>query len=256
MAFTAQLASVKPFAGQQLQTRARNSAAARTPVVCRAQQQDDAVPRRAALGMLMGAAAIAASPAPSEAAYGETAKIFGSITNKTGFIPYQGEGFSLLLPAKWNPSKERPFAGIALRYEDNFDAVNNVTIIAAKADKGSIDGYGDPAAFLNSISYVLGEQVFAGETLSEGGFKPNKVVAASLLDVATAKDKSGVNYYKYDILTRTADGDEGGRHHLITAAVGPKSGQLYICDVQIGDKRWFKGAKKEAEGITDSFTVV
>jgi hypothetical protein len=39
--------------------------------------------------------------------------------------------------------------------------------------------------------------------LSEGGFKPNKVVAASLLDVATAKDKSGVNYYKYDILTRT-----------------------------------------------------
>lgn len=43
----------------------------------------------------------------------------------------------------------------------------------------------------------------AGETLSEGGFKPGKVVAASLLDVATAKDKSGVNYYKYDILTRT-----------------------------------------------------
>lgn len=28
------------------------------------------------------------------------------------------------------------------RYEDNFDAVNNVTIIVNKADKGSIDGYG------------------------------------------------------------------------------------------------------------------
>lgn len=32
----------------------------------------------------MGAAAIAASPAPSEAAYGETAKIFGSVTNASG----------------------------------------------------------------------------------------------------------------------------------------------------------------------------
>ena len=43
-----------------------------------------------------------------------------------------------------------------------------------------------------------------------------------------------------------ADGDEGGRHQLITAAVG--NGTLYILKVQIGDKRWFKGAKKDAEG--------
>jgi hypothetical protein len=32
-----------------------------------------------------------------------------------GFIPYQGEGFSVLLPAKWNPSKEKPFPGVVLR---------------------------------------------------------------------------------------------------------------------------------------------
>jgi hypothetical protein len=42
------------------------------------------IARRAALGMIVGAAAIAATPAPSEAAYGETAKIFGSITNASG----------------------------------------------------------------------------------------------------------------------------------------------------------------------------
>ena len=33
-------------------------------------------------------------------------------------------------------------------------------------------------------------------------------------------------------------------------------GYLYICKVQVGDKRWFKGAKKEATGAIDSFTVV
>lgn len=44
---------------------------------------------------------------------------------------------------------------------------------------------------------------------------------------------------RYEILTRTADGNEGGRHQLLTAAVG--NGNLYVCKVQIGDKRWFKG---------------
>ena len=35
-----------------------------------------------------------------------------------------------------------------------------------------------------------------------------------------------------------ADGDEGGRHQLINAAVS--KGNLYILKVQVGDKRWFK----------------
>ena len=56
-----------------------------------------------------------------------------------------------------------------------------------------------------------------------------------------------------DLLCATADGNEGGRHHLITAAVG--NGNLYIMKVQIGDKRWFKGARKDAEGAWNSFTV-
>ena len=43
----------------------------------------------------------------------------------------------------------------------------------------------------------------AGETISEGGFQANKVSAASLLDVQSAKDKNGKTYYKYEILTRT-----------------------------------------------------
>ena len=50
-----------------------------------------------------------------------------------------------------------------------------------------------------------------------------------------------------------ADGDEGGRHQLINAQVG--NGNLYILKVQIGDKRWFKGAKSFGYGILESFTV-
>ena len=55
------------------------------------------------------------------------------------------------------------------------------------------------------------------------------------------------------LLAHAADGDEGGRHQLVTATVG--SGNLYILKVQIGDKRWFKGAKNFATGIVNSFTV-
>lgn len=43
---------------------------------------------------------------------------------------------------------------------------------------------------------------------------------------------------RYAVLTRSADGDEGGRHHLVTATVS--NGNLYILKIQAGDKRWFK----------------
>jgi len=55
------------------------------------------------------------------------------------------------------------------------------------------------------------------------------------------------------VLTRTADGDEGGKHQLITATVS--DGKLYICKAQAGDKRWFKGARKGVEKAASSFSV-
>lgn len=48
------------------------------------------------------------------------------------------------------------------RYEDNFDAVNNVVVLSQPADKGSIDAYGSPEAFLDKVSYLFGKQTFAG----------------------------------------------------------------------------------------------
>ena len=38
-----------------------------------------------------------------------------------------------------------------------------------------------------------------------------------------------------------ADGTEGGRHHLISAAVDSSNGRLNIINVQIGEKRFVKG---------------
>lgn len=212
------------------------------------------VDRRATLGMLAGAAALTSVPA-ANAEYGDAARVFaGTITNKSGFVPFAGEGFALLLPSKWNPSKEKDFPGVVLRYEDNFDAVNNLMVIQQKVGKGSIDELGSPDKFIQDNSYLLGETAaFGGDTISEGGFKRGKVAAASVLDVQEATDKNGKKYYKYDILCRTADGDEGGRHQLVAATVS--KGDLWILKIQIGDKRWFKGAKVEAEGAFDSFTV-
>lgn len=224
--------------------------APRASVAVRAHKEE--VPRRAALSMIAGGALLAATN-PSEAAYGDAANIFGKTTNVTGFIPYAGDGYALLLPAKWNPSKEQEFEGIQLRYEDNGDTVNNLMVITKKTDKKSITDFGSPEEFLKKNGYLFGAQVFSGETISEGGFAPNRVSAASILDASTTTDKKGKTYYQYDVLTRAADGDEGGRHQLIRATTS--NGRLFLLKVQIGDKRWFKGADKFGIGVAESFTV-
>jgi photosystem II oxygen-evolving enhancer protein 2 len=51
----------------------------------------------------------------------------------------------------------------SFRYEDNFDAVNNVAILNLPSDKGSIDGYGAPEKFLEQVNFLFGKQNFSGE---------------------------------------------------------------------------------------------
>ena len=157
-----------------------------------------------------------------------------------------------MLPSKYNPSKERPFPNQDCYFEDNFDQVTNISVIVEKSNKGSIDGFGKPEAFLEQLGYLLGVQSYSGQTRSEGGFAANKVSNASVLDVSTRSAK-GKTYYEYEILTRTADGDEGGRHQLITATVS--DGNLYIMKLQSGDKRWFKGQERDLRTAMNSFTV-
>lgn len=46
-----------------------------------------------------------------------------------------------------------------------------------------------------------------GQTVSEGGFAPNRVSAASLLNVAEDTDKKGKKYYKFELLNRSGEGE-------------------------------------------------
>lgn len=229
-------------------------------LVCRAQKQvqavheDDAavVSRRLALTVLIGAAAIGSKVAPADAAYGEAANVFGKPKTNTDFLPYTGPGFKILLPAKWNPSKEVEFPGQVLRYEDNFDSTTMVAVMVTPTDKKSITDFGSPEEFLSKVDYLLGKQAYSGKTSSEGGFDPDAVATANILETATPVI-GGKQYYSLSVLTRTADGDEGGKHQLISATVS--DGKLYICKAQAGDKRWFKGARKFVESAANSFSL-
>lgn len=52
--------------------------------VCKTRGEPQAVSRRAALGLLAGAAALVSKTGPSEAAFGDAANVFGRTTNKSG----------------------------------------------------------------------------------------------------------------------------------------------------------------------------
>jgi len=230
-------------------------------VVCRAQKQvvnedagevSPAVSRRLALSVLIGAAAIGSRVSPADAAYGEAANVFGKPKTNTEFLPVTREDFKLIVPSKWNPSKEIEYPGQVLRYEDNFDATSNVNVMITPTTKKTISDYGSPEQFLGQVDYLLGKQAYFGNTDSEGGFDSGSVASANILDTAS-QVINGKEYYTISVLTRTADGDEGGKHQLISAVVS--DGKLYICKAQAGDKRWFKGAKKFVEGTTSSFSV-
>lgn len=217
--------------------------------------------RRSALGLLAAGAALVTRADPSQAAYGESANIFGKTTNKAGesaqrrtaalqtcpsvhpVHPSRDIFLFCLLPATESTctccdrlcavrrgglrpagaSQVEPLQGVRLpgrqppvclrsnlhqlnpvllciaqlvgsngsrhvakahldattlqlsfslpwhrlffirRYEDNFDAVTNLTVITQKTDKSSITGYGSPEKFLNEFKYLLGTQVFTGE---------------------------------------------------------------------------------------------
>ncbi|XP_020096384.1 oxygen-evolving enhancer protein 2, chloroplastic-like [Ananas comosus] len=248
-----------PSAAHALLQRAGQSARP-AQLVCRAQKQqagvegenEAAISRRLALTILLGSAALGTKVSPADAAYGEAANVFGKPKTNTDFLPYNGDGFKLLIPSKWNPSKEVEYPGQVLRYEDNFDTTSNVAVMVTPTDKKSITDYGSPEEFLSKVDYLLGKQAYSGKTDAEGGFDPDAVATANILETSTPV-VGGKQYYFLSVLTRTADGDEGGKHQLITATVS--DGKLYICKAQAGDKRWFKGARKFVESTANSFNV-
>ncbi|XP_039010627.1 oxygen-evolving enhancer protein 2-3, chloroplastic-like [Hibiscus syriacus] len=112
------------------------------------------ISRRLALTLLIGTAAVGSKVSPADAAYGEPSNVFGKPKTNTEFIPYNGQGFKLSIPSKWNPSKEVECPGQVLRYEDNFDSPTNVAIMVTPTDKKSITDFGSPEQFLSKTFYL------------------------------------------------------------------------------------------------------
>lgn len=81
----------------------------------------------------------------------DAANVFGKPKTNTDYLPYNGNGFKLMIPAKWNPSKEVEFPGQVLRYEDNFDSNSNVGVMVTPTDKKSITDFGSPEEFLSKV---------------------------------------------------------------------------------------------------------
>ena len=187
------------------------------------------------------------------------------------------------------------------RYEDNFDAVNTIMVLVKPAEKSKMEvrrregrelvGSADwcdarlrtmappklscrrsPRCWASrpgrAIPCPRVRPVCAPSrallTCVTGGFAPGKVSVANVL-TAGSRSTGGKTYYQYEVLTRTADGDEGGRHHIFVTTVS--GGKLYIlkcaltppllgmdpaatnasaCRAQAGDKRWFKVSVHDA----------
>jgi len=207
--------------------------------------------RRSALSLIAtGAAAVAAKPA--NAAYGDSANVFGKTSNKSGFQAYQGEGFNLLMPSKFNPSQERIFPNTVLQYGDNFDQVAQMTVLVAPTSKSKIEDFGSLDEFLKQEAYLLGQQTWEGDSLSEGGFRRGQTAVANLFNQQVT-NRDGKNYYEYELLTRTADGNEGGKHHFFSSTVS--NGKLYTLRIQIGEKRWLAGYNEDCATLLDSWRV-
>lgn len=64
---------------------------------------------------------------------------------------------------------------LCCRYEDNFDAVNNLVVISNPTDKKSIEDFGGLDKFLSQYSFLLGKQSYT----SASGFSGPRAVSST-----------------------------------------------------------------------------
>lgn len=247
--FVQNLSAKKSYKGSQLKACAKVAPAQKCLTIKASSDKVEMTTRRNAVGAFV-AGGMALSAKPSLAAYGESANVFGGATNTSGFYSYAGDGFALLVPAKFGPSKEREFPGTQARWESNFRVADSIVVTVNPTSKSSVKDFGSPEEFISQISNMLGTNSWEGASKSEGGFAANTVSAVALLDTKV-NEKKGKTYYEIEMLARTADGDEGGRHQLFSATVS--GGQLYVVKVQSGDKSWFKGGEQPSREVIKSF---
>lgn len=250
--FVKSLSAKNSIKGQELKAQVKVAPVSKTVAITASDEKVEMATRRSALS-LFAAGALTMAAKPSYAAYGQGANVFGQATNTSGFYSYAGDGYALLIPAKFGPSKEREFPGADARWEDNYRVANNIIVTRNPTSKSKIEDYGTPEDFIGAVSNMLGTNSWQGESQSEGGFDANTVSSAALL-ATNVSTKKGKTYYEIEMLVRTADGDEGGRHQLFAGTVS--NGNLYVVKVQSGDKSWFKGGEKPSREVIKSFQVV
>lgn len=250
--FVKSLSSKSSFKTSELKAQQSVALPVAKVAITASQDKVEIASRRAALG-LFAAGAVSLSAKPANAAYGQGANVFGKVGNTSGFTSYAGDGYALLVPTKFNVSKERDFPNTDAKWEDNYRVANNIVVTRSPTNKNKIEDFGSPEEFLGVVSNMLGTDSWEGQTQSEGGFDENTVSSAALLATGSSS-KKGKTYYELELLCRTADGNEGGRHQLFSATVS--NGNLYVVKVQNGDKSWFKGGEKPSREVIKSFQVV
>jgi len=252
--FVQSLSSRKALKGTELKSQTKVAPVAKVVTIKASSDEKVELGRRSALSVLT-AGAVSLAAKPSYAAYGQGANVFGKTTNTSGFYSYAGDGYALLVPSNFNPSKEREFPGADARWEDNYRVANCLIVTRNPTSKAKIEDYGAVEDFIQTeaVTGMLGANSWGKETGSEGGFEANTISSAALLGTGTSTRK-GKTYYEAEFLVRTADGDEGGRHALFSATVS--NGQLYVAKIQSGDKSWFKGGERYSREVINSFLAV
>lgn len=202
--------------------------------------------------MVAGLAALLTAK-PATADVGAPARIFHR-SDLPESQTIKGQGYKLEVPSNWIVSDQVETKNQIIRYEDSGNISASVIVVKEPTSSQSIDQVGDPDSVLKKYVPILGKQSFDRPTDAEGGFKSGAVAALSVLDQTTMTDKSGNKYYGYELLLRTADGTEGGRHVLMKAGV--KGGNIYLMKVEAGDKRWVRDKRASCRLAMETFQVV
>ena len=220
-----------------------------------------------ALGAAAAVAAGAAAAPEARAAGGEFGnkapinilkpdKKYLSTKGDGSFIPVVEAGeYAAQIPAQYAGTPERDLPGMVAKFTRGYGESVSIVQLGGKG-KRSVSDYGSLDDFVGKeLENVFGQQVskVTGNAKVGDNFSDSR---AFILDAAEFTDADGTLYYRYEILTQTADGDEGGKRNYVSAAVGPTSGKLYALIFQQSEKKWVKEFGKTAKATWEAFRVL
>lgn len=194
-----------------------------------------------------------ATPPSAQAAYGQSANVFkkSKETTQGDYKEYTTDAYSILIPQRgFNPMPESTLGewpGMEFKWED-FDATDYANVTVTVMEGSSLPKPED-------LKFMLGQSTWEGfgeySTVNYADKGSSDLSAGNVLD-AKVLNQDGTDYAIYELLTRTVDGSQGGRHHLMSCAV--KGGKVYIAKFTCGDKHWAHN-QTIAYKTRDSFRV-